>query len=855
MRERMKSLCYWFGVLASLAVLALAFVVMYHIAHEYHWQDVRNEIAALAWYQIAWAGLFTLGSYFLLTGYDLLAVREVGGTIPYRRVALTSFIAYTFSNTLGFALVTGTSVRYRFYSALGLSTGQIARVVFFCSVTFFLGLLLIGGVALSIGFQTLPLNMLPEWIRPWLHLIGVGCILLAVGYLLLPFWRREPLAFRGHALPHPSFAQAVSQLLVASGDWLMAAAVFYALLPGSTDVGYLHVLSIFVIANLLGVLAHVPGGIGVFESVVVLMLSPVMPASQVLGALVLYRLIYYVLPFSSALMLFAGSEVIARRRAWQQFEQVLSGMRALLPALISLGAFAAGSLLLLSGATPGIDSRIDSLLGVLPLPLLELSHLLGSVSGILLLLLARSLYRRYDSAFRITMLLLAAGVVTSLLKGLDWEEASILGLLMVLMWPCRDLFYRRGSLLHAPLSTGWLLASGAVLLGVIWVLLFSYRHVDYSHDLWWYFASDGMASRGLRAMGAVVAVLAVAGFAYLLRPMPVLVGQPDEEALARAGEIVRQSSGSHGHLALLGDKSLLFAAEGDAFLMYAVSGRSWVVMGEPVGNEARFSALLWQFREMCDQHDGWPVLYQVSPRMLPLALDLGLMPFKLGEEALITLSEFVLSSSQWRSLRQSHSKAVREGMSFKVVAADEVAALLPELDAISHHWLDEKQGQEKGFSVGWFKPDYLCRGPMALVFCQQKLVGFANLWVSDSRDELSVDLMRYDSSAPGGIMDFLFTELMLWGQQAGYRHFNLGMAPMSGFASHPLAPFWCKMATLVYQKGNRLYNFQGLRRYKEKFHPKWQPRYLLCPGGIRLPRLLPQLVSLINRGALGVVKK
>ena len=144
---------------------------------------------------------------------------------------------------------------------------------------------------------------------------------------------------------------------------------------------------------------------------------------------------------------------------------------------------------------------------------------------------------------------------------------------------------------------------------------------------------------------------------------------------------------------------------------------------------------------------------------------------------------------------------------------------------------------------------------MALVFCQQKLVGFANLWVSDSRDELSVDLMRYDSSAPGGIMDFLFTELMLWGQQAGYRHFNLGMAPMSGFASHPLAPFWCKMATLVYQKGNRLYNFQGLRRYKEKFHPKWQPRYLLCPGGIRLPRLLPQLVSLINRGALGVVKK
>lgn len=851
----MKSWRYWIGVLASLAVLTLAFVVMYHLAHAYHWQDVRREIALLSSSQILWSGLFTLASYLLLTGYDWLAVQEVGGRLPYRRIALTSFIAYTFSNTLGFALVTGTSVRYRFYSALGLSPGQIARIVFFCSVTFFLGLLLIGGVALSCGFQTLPDAMLPTWLRPWLHLLGLGCVLLALGYLVLPLWRRRPLQFRGHTLPHPTAGRALAQLLVASGDWVMAAAVFYALLPASPEVGYGHVLSIFVIANLLGVLAHVPGGIGVFESVVVLLLSAVMPASQVLGALVLYRLIYYVLPFSAALMLFAGSEMLTRWPNWRPVGQLMAGMRSLLPALISLGTFAGGTLLLLSGATPGIASRIDQLLAVLPLPLLELSHLLGSVSGVLLLLLARSLYRRYDSAFRITLVLLGAGVLASLLKGLDWEEAAILTVLILLMWPCRDLFYRRGSLWHAPLSAGWLLACGAVLLGVIWVLLFSYRHVDYSHDLWWYFASDGMASRGLRAMGAVVAVLAVAGFAYLLRPMPMLAGQPDAAALAQASSIIRTASGSHGHLALLGDKSLLFATEGDAFLMYAISGRSWVVMGEPVGNPARFAALLWQFRELCDQHDGWPVLYQISPGLLPLALELGLMPLKLGEEALIELSGFALAGSQWRSLRQSHSKAQREGMCFSVIEADEVAAWLPDLERISRHWLAEKQGQEKGFSVGWFQPEYLCRGPMALVHCQQQLVGFANLWVSDSKDELSVDLMRYDSAAPGGIMDFLFTELLLWGQTAGYRYFNMGMAPMSGFAAHPLAPFWGKMAMLVYHKGNRLYNFQGLRRYKEKFNPQWQPRYLLCPGGIRLPRLLSQLVSLINRGAFGVINK
>ncbi len=104
-------------------------------------------------------------------------------------------------------------------------------------------------------------------------------------------------------------------------------------------------------------------------------------------------------------------------------------------------------------------------------------------------------------------------------------------------------------------------------------------------------------------------------------------------------------------------------------------------------------------------------------------------------------------------------------------------------------------------------------------------------------------------------MDFLFTELLSWGQAQGYQQFNLGMAPMSGFANHPLAPFWGKLGKVLYVRGNRFYNFQGLRRYKEKFNPDWQPRYLLCPGGMAVPRVLTNLVSLISRGSLGVLHK
>jgi phosphatidylglycerol lysyltransferase len=848
---------FWLGTAASLLIFVLALSLLYHIGDEYHWRDVSAEIRNLPWSRIVLALFFTVMSYLLLTLYDTLAVRQVGGQVPYPKIALTSFIAYTFSNTLGFALLTGTSVRYRFYSALGLSTGQIARVVFFCSVTFFLGLFLVGGLSLSLGMASLPATIqLPGWLYPLLHSLGLLAVGLALAYLVLPLVRSEPLRFRNYVLPLPRWQDSAAQMLVAIGDWMAAAAVCYVLLPTADGLSYWHVLSIFVVANLLGVLAHVPGGIGVFESVVTLLLAPLLPAAQVLGALIFYRLLYYVLPFFTALMLFASLEVLRHRQHLGQVQAFLNSAREFLPALISLGAFAAGTLLLFSGATPGIDSRLTWLLQILPLPLLEMSHLMGSISGVLLLLLARSLYRRYDAAFRITQVLLVAGILFSLLKGLDWEEATLLGTLFVAMWPCQSLFYRRGSLIHAPFTLGWLLAFGAVLLGACWLLLFSYRHVDYSHDLWWLFSPEAMASRGLRALGGVVGVVAAAGFAYLLRPMRINPGQPSDAELGKAQALVAQASSTHGHLAQLRDKSLLFHPSGEAFLMYAIEGSSWVVMGDPIGKESRFAELLWQFRELCDYHDGSPVFYQVRPHYLPDYLELGLTPFKLGEEAIVDLRQFTLSSSKWRSLRQSHAKALRDGLSFEVIPAEAVAPWLPQLRAISDAWMEGKEGREKGFSVGSFEADYLCSGPVALVRHEQTLVGFANLWTSQSLYELSVDLMRYHPGlTSGGVMDFLFTELLAWGQVQGYQQFNLGMAPMSGFANHPLASFWGKLGKVLYVRGNRFYNFQGLRRYKEKFNPEWQPRYLLCPGGMALPRILTNLVSLISRGPLGVLHK
>ena len=135
-------------------------------------------------------------------------------------------------------------------------------------------------------------------------------------------------------------------------------------------------------------------------------------------------------------------------------------------------------------------------------------------------------------------------------------------------------------------------------------------------------------------------------------------------------------------------------------------------------------------------------------------------------------------------------------------------------------------------------------------------MAFANLWPTAATGELSVDLMRYDENAPKGIMDYLFVELMLWGAANGYQSFSLGMAPLSGMEQRALAPLWHKVGHLVFTHGESFYNFEGLRQYKEKFDPNWEPRYMACPAGLlSLPLALLDVSRLISGGMTKILGK
>jgi phosphatidylglycerol lysyltransferase len=289
--------------------------------------------------------------------------------------------------------------------------------------------------------------------------------------------------------------------------------------------------------------------------------------------------------------------------------------------------------------------------------------------------------------------------------------------------------------------------------------------------------------------------------------------------------------------------------------MYAVEGRSWIAMGDPVGPDLRWPELIWEFRELSDRYGGRTVFYEIGHQHLHLYLDLGLSLLKLGEEARVPLTAFSLEGGVRKGLRYTNRKLEKEGCRFEVIQPESVAALPDELKSISDAWLAEKSTAEKGFSLGFFQPDYIRRCPVALVIRNERIVAFANLWTGAQMEELSLDLMRYLPEAPEGVMEFLFICLMLWGKEQGYRWFNLGMAPFSGLENRALAPLWNRLGAFVFRHGEHFYNFKGLRQYKEKFDPQWRPKYLASPGGLAWPQILANLATLISGGVKGVVAK
>lgn len=511
-----------------------------------------------------------------------------------------------------------------------------------------------------------------------------------------------------------------------------------------------------------------------------------------------------------------------------------------------------GAINVLSGITPAMQYRLRLLEQYSPIVVTRGGHLTSALAGFALFLLSVSLWRRKQVGWLLTVAVLTLSVFVHLIKGLDYEEATLSALLAIVLIYLRPYFHARSD--PPSVKQGLLVLAAALFFtltyGVIGFFLLD-RHFRVHFGLWTavrqtivmftQFYDPGLQpitgfgryfAASIYAVGAVTFGYA---FAMLLRPVLNRRG-PSEEERARAWEIVRaHGSTSLARYAVLDDKQFFFSPA-DTLISYVVENRVALALGDPIGPTENIAPSVSAFKSFCASNDWLCGFYQVIPDCLEAYRSAGFNTLTLGQEAVVDLSAFSLQGGENKTLRNSYNKLVRNGYHYDVVQPPFSPRMLRELDAISNEWLGSRGAVEMKFSLGWFDEAYLNTCPILLVRDREGFIeAFVNIISEFQRNEVTIDLMRHRSHVESGIMDFLFVSLLLWAKEQKYETFNLGLSALSGVGEHSDDPVIERTLHYIYENVNRFYNFRGLHAFKEKFHPTWSPRYLVYPAPASLP--------------------
>jgi len=831
--------------IVALALCGLVIALVHSLSHDL---DYRAMVRALRQLPMGAIGLSvgaTAVSFAALTGREFCALRYVGARVPMTITAVASICGNALANAVGLGAFSGGTIRYRMYRSVGLSPEAVFGVIAFNTIGSAIDLVIFA--ALSSIAAAPAIGLLFH--VPTIVIEAVAWPLLAATALLAAFCavRRKALRLRGLVLPFPAPHLFIAQLVFTALDVVAAATSLWVLLPPSRLALPLFA-AIFTVATGLGLISSVPGGLGVFDTVVVAGLSDHVVPNEAAAAVLAYRGIYFLLPLMVAAALVAIFEL---RLAAVRVESAVAHVAAraiptLTPRFIGVLVFAMGVMLMVSGATPSFGSRLASLQSALPLWTIESAHFLGSIDGIILLFVVPGLFRRLDGAWWAAIILVLMNFAFALAKGLAYGEAGLTLVVVLILLAGRHEFTRRASLLNAPITPGWWASIAIVLAASMWIFFFAFRDTPYAHDLWWQFEFDAEAPRSLRAtIGASTLALAIAVW-QLLRPASGSPPPPSPDEMARAEAIIRGQDRAEAMLALMGDKSFLFSHTGKAMLAYGKHGRSWIALFDPIGPKEEWRELISRFVELADDHGGRVAFYEIGAEALPLYLDVGLKIMKVGEEARIPLRAFSLEGSRRAELRNTLTRGEREGMTVEFAGPTSDPSMIAELHALSDTWLEGRRAREMAFSVAGFREAYIAKQHLALLRQSGKTVGLLSLMTTGGKTEATIGIMRHMTEAPPYAMRFLVARVILHFKEDGFEWLSLGMAPLAGLERTPLTSPWHRVAWLLWQGGNRFYNFRGLRGFKDKFHPVWQPRYYAASGTVAPFIALADVAALAN---------
>ncbi len=623
------------AAIGLLLFLGAAFVVSHAFRH-FHLRDVASAIAATPKRTLGFAALWTLAAYVVLTFYDRLATSYAGHRVAWRRTAFASFCAYVLSHNLGFSAVSGGAVRFRLYSAWGLPPSAIARIIAFCSFTFFLGVAAMLGAVALVAPKAVPVGGVaipPLAIRA----LGLAIWTLIVAYALLA--RRTPvLRLAGHEIRLPGPGTAVRQVALAVTDVATTSAIVFTLLPAAHGLTYPRFVTIYLASYVAGLLANVPGGLGVFETALLLGLGPYLPAPAILGAAVLFRLYYYIVPLFLAGTMFALHELYLRgvslfavlRPIPTRPSGVVRGSEADFSVAVSTGLVVlCGAALLAAGAIAPVAAHPMNIVG---LPFFTHAGAYAvSLLGAALVVLAVGLAHRVTLAWGSSILLLLLAAPLCLAEQQPLWLAGAVALAALLMLPYRHAYYRHARLLSEPFhprtAAPLLLLAGCVLALGLLAPDFSYLE----ESSWWQVVLSADLPERLRG-GLLLLVLLLLGTTWgLIRPGRV-VSLDWNEACRRRFTACGVAPPADADGVVLGET-------GRSCIAFRRVGSMLVGIGDPAGPTRDRMSAIWRLRDLALQEGRRAAVWRAGPELLDVWNDIGLTAWKLEPDGRPTWHE------------------------------------------------------------------------------------------------------------------------------------------------------------------------------------------------------------------------
>lgn len=849
--NRMSSKFPWMRVAKIAFPIVLLLFVFYQGKKELAGLSIKESIAAInqipqgGFYLAVAVGLIAVSTMFF---YDYILIRALKLKVSVWKIFRVSWIANSFNGVLGFRGLAGASLRAVLFREHTKDSPQLIRSIAWMAPSLMSGLSLLSLLVIVDVFPARSILHSEKWL--WIPVVGVFAFLPA--YILFS-------KFKGRETN--SAKVTTMYTLVSFIEWFSAGITSYVIIHlTGIDVPFPAAIGTFVLAAVAGLISLVPGGLGSFDLVYIIGITSYgIDKGTVLSALLLYRLCYYLIPFGIGLIMaaFEMAGVVMKnieenrvvRQTMEAGGVLWTFQRSILSKLgywsLSVLIFFGGVLTILYMVMP-IDEDLDLFIrSFSPGWFTVLSDAITLGCGIALILSARGIYRRTKRAYNMSIQALAGAAFFSVAASFTFNLAVVLVLIGIVLFLLRNKFNRQRSVMTIPSLIGYLLL----------LILLEYVYYNLAIIFTWLAEDPELESeltdvvfmpvQQINWMVAISALFVIVFFAFSLllfeRKQHGIPGEPSDDGKLEA---FLEKHGGHvlSHLGYLGDKQFYFSKDGKTLLQFARVGKRLIVLGDPSGEPESFPGILEDFLEDADRLGYIVVFYQIENDYMYLYHDLGYRFFKLGEEAIIDLSSFTISGKKRAGLRALKNRFDREGYTFELVTPPFDDEWFRELKQVSDAFIGKRK--EKGYSLGYFDRHYLEKAPIAILRDSAgKMMAFMSLMPVYREGYLSVDLMRYYPDSPSGIMDAMFIHLFEWAKEKGYRFFNMGMAPLSNVGQSQEAFFSERVAAAIFNNVNYTYSFSGLRRFKDKYSPKWEGKYL----AYRKNRSLPGTMLLVTR--------